>query len=388
MISALRVSSLCAIALAMAACGGRNQSAATAAAPPEVGVISAQAQSVPLTLDLVGRLSPVRSADVRARVAGILNKRVYSEGSDVKEGQLLFEIDPAPLRATLNAQLANLAAAQATYQNSHIAAERARSVAAKGLLSQAALDSAEAAERTAAAAVKQAQANVESARINLGYANVTAPIAGRAGKQQVTEGALVGQGEATLLTTIDQIDPLYVNFAQAVSAFEDVRRAAAAGQVALAAPNTARITLLLPDGTRYAQPGLVNFADSAVDAATGTVTLRGSVPNPDHVLLPGMFVNLTLELGVINHAWLVPQRAVQRDGEGAFVLVVAGDGKVARKTVTAERLRGSDWIVTGGLADGDRIIVSGLQKVGVGALAKATPWQAAAAATTSAPSAR
>ncbi|MBX3700609.1 MAG: efflux RND transporter periplasmic adaptor subunit [Dokdonella sp.] len=379
---ALRVLSVCAAALAATACGNGNKAASSTAAPVAVSVIRAQAQSVPLTQDLVGRLSPVRSADVRARVAGILHKRVYTEGSDVAQGQPLFEIDPAPLRATLNAQLANLAAAQATYQNSHIAAERARSVAAKGLLSQAALDSAEAAERTAAAAVKQAQANVDSARINLGYANVTAPIAGRAGKQQVTEGALVGQGEATLLTTIDQIDPLYVNFAQAVGIYDEMRRAALSGEVALAAPNTARIVVSLPDGTPYAHAGSVDFSDSAVDAGTGAVTLRGSVPNPDHALLPGMFVNIKLELGALNHAWLVPQRAVQRDAEGAYVMVVGSDDKVARKRIAADRLQGSDWIVTSGLDDGDRIIVSGLQKVTVGTPAAATPWQAQASAAT------
>src|SRR5690348_3420368 len=176
-------------ALAAAGCG-KAQQQQMQMPPPEVGVVVAKAQAVPLTRDLVGRLSATRTADVRARVAGVLQKRVYTEGTDVKEGQLLFEIDPAPLRATLNAQLANLAAAQATYQNNHVAAERARSVAQKGLLSKADVDAANAAERTAAAAVKQAQANVEAAKINLGYANVTAPIAGRAGKQQVTEGAL------------------------------------------------------------------------------------------------------------------------------------------------------------------------------------------------------
>ncbi|MGH8121633.1 MAG: efflux RND transporter periplasmic adaptor subunit, partial [Rudaea sp.] len=184
--------------------------------PAEVGVVTAKAEVVPLTEDLVGRLSATRSADVRARVAGVLQKRVYVEGSDVKEGQVLFEIDPAPLRAAYNAQLANLAAAQATYANNHIAAERARLIAGKCLLSKTDLDNAQAAERTAAAAVQQAQANVDSAKISLGYTSVTAPISGRSGQQQVTEGALVGQSEATLLTTISQIDPIYVNFSQAV----------------------------------------------------------------------------------------------------------------------------------------------------------------------------
>ena len=369
-----------ATALALAACGkGQQAGQQQQMPPPEVGVVVAKAESVPLRQELVGRLSALRSSDVRARVAGILQKRVYTEGSDVKQGDLMFQIDPAPLRATLNAQLANLAAAQATYQNAHVAAERARSVGAKGLISKADVDNANAAERTAAAAVKQAQANVESARINLGYADVTAPISGRSGKQQVTEGALVGQGDATLLTTIDQIDPLYVNFAQAANILDAVHRAAASGQIELAEKNKAKITLTLSNGSTYDQAGSLDFSDTAVDASTGAVTLRGIVPNPDHALLPGTFVNVKLELGEIKHAWLVPQLAVQRDAESNYVMVVGADGKVAQKPITTDRLDGSNWIVTGGIADGDQIVVSGLQKVKPGAPAKATPWQPAPA---------
>lgn len=358
---------------------GKSQAPQKQMPPPEVGVVVATAEAVPLVQDLVGRLSAVRSADVRARVAGVLQKRVYTEGSDVKEGQILFEIDPAPLRASLNAQLANLAAAQATYQNNHVAAERARSVAQKGLLSKADVDNAAAAERTSAASVKQAQANVESSRINLGYANVTAPISGRAGKQQVTEGALVGQGEATLLTTIDQIDSVYVNFSQAVGVLDTLRAAAASGKVGLADANKAKVELLLPDGSPYSDSGSLDFSDQAVDAATGTVSLRGIVPNPQHRLLPGQFVNVRLTLGELKHAWLVSQRALQRDATGPYVLVVGADDKVEQKHVTADRQKGDDWIVTEGLADGDRVIVSGLQKAKAGQPAKATPWQAAAA---------
>ena len=325
--------------------------------PPEVGVVSVHATAVPLVQDLVGRLSAVRTADVRARVAGVLQKRVYTEGSDVKEGQLLFQIDPAPLRATLNAQLANLAAAQATYTNNHVAAERARAVASKGLLSKADVDAANAAERTASATVKQAQANVESARINLGYANVTAPIAGRAGAQQVTEGALVGQGEATLLTTIDQIDSLYVNFTQAIGTLDEVRRNAASGNVQLFESNKAKIELQLPDGTAYPHAGTLDFSDAVVDAATGAVTLRGIVPNPDHHLLPGMYVNVHLTLGELKHAWLVPQLAVQRDANGAYVCVVGQDGKVAEKRIKTRAQQGADSIVGEVLADGDQVVV-------------------------------
>ncbi len=363
---------IAAIALSLGACGKRTPQGARQMPAPEVGVIIAHAHAVPVEQDLVGRLSALRSADVRARVAGILQKRTYVEGSDVKEGQVLFRIDPAPLRATLDAQLANLAAARATYTNNHVAAERARSVAAKGLLSRADVDAADAAERTAAAAVKQAQANVESARINLGYADVTAPISGRAGQQQVTEGALVGEGEATLLTTIDQIDSLYVNFTQAVGAIDALKRSAAHGNVQLADPDKSKVELLLPDGTPYGAAGTLDFSASSVDPATGGVTLRGVVPNPDHHLLPGQYVNVRLTLGTIEHAWLVSQRAVQRDADGAYVFVVGAGNKVEQKRIDADTLRGGDWIVTGGLADGDRVIVSGVQRVKAGAAVKAT----------------
>ncbi|MBS0583454.1 MAG: efflux RND transporter periplasmic adaptor subunit [Proteobacteria bacterium] len=380
--SPLRLVLFSAAIVSAAGCGKSEQQQKPP--PPEVGVVTAQATSVPLVQELVGRLSSVRSADVRARVAGVLQKRVYTEGSDVKEGQVLFQIDPAPLQATLNAQLANLASAQATYTNARVAAERARSVGAKGLLSKSDVDNANAAERTAAATVKQAQANVESAKINLGYANVTAPISGRAGQQQVTEGALVGQGEATLLTRIDQIDPLYVNFSQAVGTLDAVRRSAASGSVQLFEQNKAKIDLLLPDGSAYPESGTLDFSDTAVDAATGAVTLRGIVPNSHHALLPGMYVSVHLTLGELKHAWLVPQLAVQRDNAGPYVLVVGQDGKVAQKRISADTLRGTDWIATGGLTDGDQIIVSGLQKAKVDAPAKASPWQPAPAKDSSA----
>jgi membrane fusion protein (multidrug efflux system) len=342
-------------------------------------VVTAQAQAVPLTRDLVGRLSATRTADVRARIAGVLQKRVYTEGVDVSEGQLLFQIDPAPLRAALNVELANLAAAEATYTNNHTKATRARAIADKGLMSTTDWDNALADERTAAAAVKQAQARVDTAKINLGYANVTAPIAGRAGQQKVTEGALVGQGEATLLTTVEQIDPIYVSFSQAVGELDLLRRAVASGAVELAAPGKAKIELVRPDGSSYGAAGTLDFSDAAVDAATGAVSLRGIVPNPDRNLLPGMFVNVHATVGELKHAYLIAQAAVQRDANGAFVLAVGGDGKVVQKRINADRLLGDSWLVTDGLADGDQVIVSGIQKVRPGAPAKAVPWPPQAA---------
>jgi membrane fusion protein (multidrug efflux system) len=335
-------------------------------------------------MDLVGRLSAYRSADVRARVAGVLLHRRYDEGSDVEQGQLLFEIDPAPLKAALNASLAAQAQAQAGYTNAHVAAERARSLAPKGYVSRSDLDNAQAAERTAAAAIKAARADVDTAKIHLGYASVRAPIAGRAGKQQVTEGALVGQNEATLLTTIEQVDPIYVNFTMSVNDMEWLRAARAGGGVALAGDDESSVRLTLSDGSAYGQVGTVDFSDTAVDPSTGAVSLRARMPNPDHALLPGMYVTLRATLGRRHGVYFVPQPAVQRDTHGAYVLVVDGDGKVERKDVRADTVEDGSWLVTQGLADGDRIIVSGLQKARVGTPARAVPVPANAPATSAA----
>lgn len=358
----------------LAACGKKNEPP-PAPPPVEVGVVAVHPEDVPLSRELVGRLSAYRSSDVRARVAGVLVKRVYREGSDVKEGDLLFEIDPAPLKAALNASLATLAQAQATYTNNHIAAQRARDLVPKGFVSKADVDNAEAAERTAAASVKQAQANVESAKISLGYASVRAPIAGRAGKQQVTEGALVGQGEATLLTTIDQIDPIYVNFTLSVTDLESMRRARASGRATLADPDKAEIRLTLPDGTEYGERGTLDFSDTTADPATGAVSLRGVIPNKDHSLLPGMYVTIRATLGEQHDVFKVPQAALQRDATGAFVLVVGADGKIARKDVTTEAAADGNWIVESGIANGDQVIASGIQRAKIGADAKAVPYQ-------------
>ena len=338
--------------------------------PAEVGVLAAKAQAVPITRDLVGRISATRTADVRARVPGVLQKRVYTEGANVKEGELLFRIDPAPLQAALNVELANLAAAQATYTNNHKKSERAHAIVDKGLMSMTDYDNALADERTAAAAMKQAQARVDTAKINLGYANVTAPIGGRASQQKVTEGALVGQGEATLLTTVEQIDPVYVNFSQAVGELDLLKRAVANGLVELNAPGKAKVELLRPNGDPYDIVGTLDFSDAAVDAATGAVNLRGIAPNPEHVLLPGMFVNVRVTVGELKHAWLVPQVAVQRDAKSAYVYVLGSDGKIVQKTIETYTTQGADWIVYGGLTDGDQIVTSGVMKVRSGAPAK------------------
>ncbi|WP_426664442.1 efflux RND transporter periplasmic adaptor subunit [Rhodanobacter aciditrophus] len=374
----LRAPALCLGLLALTACGKKEQGPPQMP-PPQVGVITAQPQNEPLTKDLVGRLSAFRSADVRARVAGVLLKRDYVEGTDVKKGQLLFQIDPAPLKAALAAAEAALAQAQATYTNARVNAARARELAPKGYVSKSDLDNALASERTAAAAVQAARANVQTAHINLGYASVTAPIAGRAGQQQVTEGALVGNGSATLLTTVDQIDPLYVNFTMSVADMEQLRQAQSKGNVTLAQPDQASVQVTLPDGSAYAEAGTLDFTSATVDPATGAMDLRAKIPNPKHSLLPGMYVTLQAKLGEQHKVFLIPQQAVLRDTVGAYVFVVGADGKAKRHDVTTGNMSGGDWVVTGGIAAGDQVVVSGVQNVRDGAPAKASPWQPQAA---------
>ncbi len=372
--SSLRTLMLCFGVIALSACG---KSAEQPMAPPtpEVGVVQAQPSNTPLVQNQVGRLSSFRTADVRARVPGILLKRVYSEGSDVKTGQVLFEIDPAPLQAALAAAQANLAQAQATAVNNKAAAARAQALIGQHYVAQSDLDTALANERTANATVKQQQANVQAAQINLGYTKVTSPIDGRAGQQQVTEGALVGQTDATLLTTVDQIDPLYVNFTMSVADLGRMRSAASAGNVTLTDQDKATVQITLPDGSTYGEKGTLDFSDTSVNPNTGAVNLRALIPNKDRQLLPGMYVTIAANLGEQNKVFLIPQAAVARDTKGAYVLVVAQDGKVVRKNITAANVSAGNWIVTDGLAAGDQVIVSGLQTVKEGGQAKAAPYQ-------------
>lgn len=348
-----------AIAL-LAACGGKPAPAKTEA--PAVDVTSAHATDLPLTHDLVGRLAPTRVAEVRARVAGIVLARTYTEGSDVKADAVLFRIDPKPLQAALDVKTAALTEAEATARNATATARRYHELAKRGVISKQDVDDADAKAATAVAAVAQAKAAVESARLDLSYTTVTAPIAGRAGRALVTEGALVGQGTATELTTIEQIDPIYVNFSQPMQAVQQLRAEQAAGRIASNGDGSMRVTLKMPDGQAYPEPGKLDFSDMAVDPQTGTVSLRAVVPNPDRALLPGMFVDVTLDSGTLKHVFLTPQQAVQRDAQGAFVFIVAS-GKIERRDVTTRNMDGGNWIVTQGLKDGDLVVVNGIQSV-------------------------
>ena len=334
--------------------------------PPEVGVIVMQPTTVPIAKDLVGRLSAYRSADVRARIPGVLQRRLYEEGRDVRKGQALFQIDPAQLSAAAAQARGALAQAQASAANSHAAADRARGLIDAKFISRSDFDNAVAAERSSAAAVQAARAAVQAADINLGYATVRSPISGRSGKQQVTEGALVGQGEATLLTTVAQLDPMYIEFSMSAGEMAQVRQYGQGNA-------RSQVQIVLPDGSLYDRAGTLDFAGDIVDPATGAVQLRASVANPDGVLLPGTFVTLKAVMGEERNAFLVPQQAVQRDGQGAYVLVVGKDGVVARNDVVIERGQGADWVVRKGVAAGDQVIVSGLQRAIPGQPAKAAP---------------
>ena len=366
-----------ALGVGMALAAGCDKPAGPAAAGPgaakpvpEVAVVTAQAQAVPNTRELVGRLAATRSAQVRARVAGVLLERVYTEGTDVKPGQVLFRIDPSRLQAAVNAQEAALVRAEADAANAALTAKRFVELREKKTSSQQDLDTAQAAERTTAAAVKQARANLDAARLELGFATVTAPIAGRAGRALVTEGTLVGQGDATLLTTVDRIDPLYVNFSQSPAELADLRKPAAAGAKPVA---VTQVEVLLPDGTPYPHQGVLDFSDLAVDPNTGALSLRATLPNPDRALLPGMFVTLRLTAGVLDQAFLLPQPALLRDAQGAYLLVLDDTGKVAQRRVTSRGMTRTQWIVTGDLKNGEQVIVAGLQKVKPGDQARIAP---------------
>ena len=353
---------------------------------PQVSVVKVQMQSVPLERQFVGRLSPYYMANVTARVSGVLLRRNYTEGSQVRAGQLLFEIDPVFYRAQLNNDLALLAEDQATYVNDHITAVRNRKLLPVGSVSQQTVDNSDAAERSAAAKVKADEAVVASARVSLDYTRVTAPIGGIAGQQQVTAGAVVGNstsdtgGSSTLLTTVQQIDPMYVNFTISSADLATLQDNQSAGSVDLSQQNHTTVQLALPNRASYGTAGTLDFSDVTVNAATGSVNLRALVANPQRRLLPGMYVTLTVNFGQQNNVFLIPQQGVQRDTVGAYVFVVDANNKVGRKDVVATDSLGNDWIVTRGLADGDQIIVNGVQMVREGAPVKTVVWQPPAAA--------
>ncbi|WP_371228797.1 MexC family multidrug efflux RND transporter periplasmic adaptor subunit [Pseudomonas sp. QE6] len=345
-------------AMALAGCGPSGEPEAAAEVARPVDVVTVVTEPLVLTSELPGRIEPVRVAEVRARVAGIVLQKRFAEGADVKAGDLLFQIDPAPLKAAVSRAEGELARAQASLYEAQARVKRYQPLVKIEAVSQQDFDSATADMRSAQAAVRSAQADLETARLNLGYASVTAPISGRIGRALVTEGALVGQGEATLMARIQQLDPIYADFTQPVADALRLREALKGGNLSAGQSQTLSIRV---DGTDYERQGELLFTDVSVDRGTGQVSLRGSFANPDGVLLPGMYVRVTAPQGSDAKAILVPQRAVQRATDGsAHVLVIGAGSRVETRQVQTGAMQGARWQISQGLASGDQVIVGGL----------------------------
>ncbi len=370
-----------AFSLLLAGCGKGGDAPAPAAPPPaQVGVVTVTQGDVGLVTELPGRLEASRVAQVRARAAGILQKRLFREGSDVKAGQPLFTIDPAPYAAAAASAKAGQARAEANLAQATALAERYKPLVAANAVSKQEYANAVAAQKQAEADVAVGRANVQTASINLGYASVTAPISGRIGRALVTEGALVGQGDATQLAVIQQINPMYVNFTQSASEVMKLRAAMDSGNFKRAGgTDAASVRIVLEDGTEYPTPGRLLFSDLTVDATTGQVTLRAEVPNPGGRLLPGLYVRVRLEQAQATNAITLPQQAVTRSTQGDTVMVVGSDGKVSVRPVKIGSAKGNQWVVLEGLKTGEQVMVDGFQKVQPGATVKPVPWQAAGA---------
>lgn len=360
------------ILFGLAGCRG-EQAAAPSSDPVEVGVVTVEPSTITLHRELPGRTTAYRVAEVRARVNGIVQKRLFEEGSDVEQGQVLFEIDPEPYRATLESARAALARAQAGAESARLLAERYEDLLQDNAVSRQEYDNAAAAAKAAVAEVAAGRAAVRSAEINLGYTRVTSPIAGRIGRAEVTEGAYVQQAQATLMAVVQQLDPIYVDLTQSTTELMRLKRQLEEGALVRSGEG-AKVRLLLEDGSAYAHEGTLQFSDVTVNPSTGSVTIRALVPNPEGRLLPGMFVRAQLEEGTRQDALLIPQIALRRDAQGkASVLVVGADGKLEARPVEAPRAVGNKWLVTEGLAPGERIVVEGLQKVRPGSSVIAVP---------------
>ncbi len=339
-----------AVALASLLSGCKKEEAAHAAPAPQVGVVTLQPQAFTLTSELPGRTTAYRMAEVRPQVNGIILKRLFKEGGEVKEGQQLYQIDPSVYEATLNSAQANL-------QSTKSISDRYKQLVNEQAVSRQEYD-------TAVANRLQSEAALKSAEINVRYTKVYAPISGRIGRSSVTEGALVNNGQADAMAVIQQLDPIYVDVTQSSVELLELRRELESGRLQKAGENAATVKLTLEDGSQYKQQGKLEFSEVSVDQTTGSVTLRAVFPNPDHTLLPGMFVHAQLQAGVNAAAILAPQQGVTRDLKGApTALVVGADNKVELRQLKASRTVGSQWLVEDGLKAGDRLITEGLQFV-------------------------
>ncbi|HEK1691797.1 TPA: efflux RND transporter periplasmic adaptor subunit [Pseudomonas putida] len=354
------------LALSVAGCNDTEEQDAKPPVP-QVRVETLQLQPLAISTELSGRILAPRTAEVRARVAGVVLKRVYREGSDVKQGDVLFLIDPAPFKADHDSARATLAKAQANLYQARLQEQRYRELVDDKAVSRQEYDNARAAFLQADAEVAATKAALERARLNLGYATVTAPISGRIGRALVTEGALVGQNETTPLATIQQLDPIHADVTQSTRELNTLRRALRAGELQQAGNGEASATLIQDDGTAYPLPGKLLFSDISVDPSTNQITLRSEFPNPDLDLLPGSYVRVRLEQAVQPKGISVPQRAILRDSAGVpKVLVVDVQARISERQVVLGNAQGDRWIVSEGLAAGERVVVEGLQHVKAG----------------------
>jgi len=366
-----------ALVVVAAGCGSGKPAAPAAPPPPEVGVLTLQPAHASLATQLPGRTAAYRVAEVRPQVGGIVQKRLFTEGAEVAAGAPLYQIDPATYRAAENGARAALAAADAQATNARLLAERAESLVATKMISQQDHDNALAARRRADAEVAVAKAALESAQINLAYTTIRSPIAGRTGRSVVTEGALVKAVQDDALTSVQQLDPIYVDVTQSSAELLRLQRDLAAGRLK-AEGGQAKVTLTLEDGTPYAQEGRLQFAESLVDRGTGSVLLRAVFPNPRRELLPGMFVRATVAQATTDDALLLPQAGVTRNARGdAVVLLVDEAGLVSERVIHTSRVIDNQWYVTDGVKAGDRVIVEGLQKAKPGMTVRVAPAGAA-----------
>ena len=366
----------------LSACGGADKSApAGGMPPPQVGVIKVQLQAVALQTELPGRVEAMRIAQVRARVNGVVLQRLFTEGSEVKAGQALFQIDAAQYQAALDSVQANLAKAQANLGQAAAQAERNKPLVDARAISQQEYLVSVAVAKSAEADVAAAKAAVQSARLNLDYARVTAPIGGTIGRALVTEGALVSAAEATQLALIQQSGNVYVNFTQSAIEVQQLRMALASGALRKVGANAAQVRILLDNGSETAKPGKLLFTDLSVDPSSGQVTLRAEVPNADGMLLPGQYVRVRLSQGELPAGVLLPQQAVKRSNQGDSVLVVGADNKPLQRQVKIGQAVGNQWLVIEGLKPGEQVIVDGFQKMFIpGAPVMPVAWAPVAAA--------
>ena len=367
--------------LLVSSCGQQESVTAFQNAPPEVGIITIQPQRTVLTTELPGRVAPHLVAEVRPQVGGIIQQRLFTEGSDVKAGQVLYQIDPATYRAAFASAKAALARAEANLAPARLREERFQDLVKIRAVSQQEYDDAHAAFLQAEAEVESAKAAMETARIDMDYTSVKAPISGRIGRSTVTTGALVTANQAAALATIQQLDPVYVDITQSTADLLRLKQSLASGVLKNGGATQAQVKLLLEDGTHYPQTGTLKFSEVTVEQSTGSVTLRNLFPNPEQLLLPGMFVRAVLEEGVNEQAILVPQRGVTRNPAGnAMVMVVGAEEKVEPRLVKAVRTVGDNWLISEGLKAGDRVILEGIQRARPGTVVKAVPFGAPPAA--------